>query len=183
MLPKDAVMINPTFRDRGALTNPGNLATDLLNIANIRFGAARQITVKMYDLEEAKPRYPKATKVANTSLAAEGSVMREVALCLSYYSGQNVKRKRGRLYLPLCCYAAPGSIGLRPTAQQIADTAAWASDLKALGGVDVDWGVYSAAAHAFYGVTNWWVDDEWDIQRRRGMRSITRTTGTTSENP
>jgi hypothetical protein len=52
--------------------------------------------------------------------------------------------------------------------------------LAGLGGLDVDWVVYSRVTDTARKVTNWWVDDAWDIQRRRGLRPTTRTEGTTS---
>ena len=37
-----------------------------------------------------------------------------------------------------------------------------------------------AAPNTTYTVTNWYVDDEWDVVRSRGLRATTRTAGTTS---
>jgi hypothetical protein len=39
-----------------------------------------------------------------------------------------------------------------------------------------NWIVYSKVAGAGYGVSDYWVDDEWDTQRSRGLRATTRQT-------
>jgi hypothetical protein len=49
-----------------------------------------------------------------------------------------------------------------------------------LGGVDVDWIVWSEKDKAAHKVTNWFVDDGWDVVRSRRLKATTRTTGTTS---
>jgi hypothetical protein len=53
--------------------------------------------------------------------------------------------------------------------------------LTALGGLDVDWVVYSRVDNRSSPVTDWFVDNSWDTQRRRGPRATSRITGTTSE--
>jgi hypothetical protein len=40
--------------------------------------------------------------------------------------------------------------------------------------------VWSRIEHAAHSVTNYYVDDEWDIQRRRGGRPTSRVSGTGS---
>jgi hypothetical protein len=42
----------------------------------------------------------------------------------------------------------------------------------------LDWTVASTVDKVARNVTNYWVDDEWDIQRRRGYRGTTRNLGT-----
>jgi hypothetical protein len=39
---------------------------------------------------------------------------------------------------------------------------------------NTNWIVYSKTAGQSYGVSDCWVDDEWDIQRSRGLRGTTR---------
>jgi hypothetical protein len=40
--------------------------------------------------------------------------------------------------------------------------------------------VYSPTTGQTKKVEHWWVDDEWDTQRRRGLRATTRDEGTVS---
>jgi len=43
-----------------------------------------------------------------------------------------------------------------------------------IGGVDWKFGVWSKTYKHFTQTTQAWVNDEWDIQRRRGLRETTR---------
>jgi hypothetical protein len=49
-----------------------------------------------------------------------------------------------------------------------------------LGGSDVDWIVWSRKNHTATKVQNYWVDDEWDTVRSRGLKRSTRQVATTS---
>jgi hypothetical protein len=51
-------------------------------------------------------------------------------------------------------------------------------DLSAVGGVNVDWSVYSPTTGQNNAITNLWVDNEWDTQRRRGLRPTSRSVAT-----
>jgi hypothetical protein len=51
-----------------------------------------------------------------------------------------------------------------------------------LGGTNVDWIVWSTVLSSAAKVTDWWVDDSWDIIRSRKLQSFQpRLKGTTSE--
>jgi hypothetical protein len=52
--------------------------------------------------------------------------------------------------------------------------------LAGIGGADVDWIVWSRKQKLAHQVTDWFVDDEWDVIRSRGFTPAQRTTGTTS---
>jgi hypothetical protein len=181
--PRDRCYINPTFEDNAGLELGDwdgpceDLATalDTWTIAS-----PVEITVKAYDAQGTPPVYPIGSAVRNLGLNPSVAVPREVALCLSYYSTNNVPRRRGRLYVPAQGFAEFGA-GLRPTAAQIAKVAALAPIFEGLGGANIDWVVFSKLDNDARPVTNWWVDNEWDTIRSRGMRGTTRTTGTTSE--
>lgn len=182
---RDKVMINPHFKDSSVpflVQNVGNLVNDLASGLQTWClpAGTREITVTAYDAEGPAPHPPLATKVLNPGAAPGAGGPRELALCLSFYGGENTPRKRGRLYIPLFVpgigYGAP-----RPDATARAKVGALVPIFTGLGGVDVDWCVWSRTNQAAYSVTNWWVDDEWDVQRRRGLKPSTRLTGTTSE--
>ena len=134
--------------------------------------------VRAYALSDSLPRPPRGT--GDTTQAGTGSAIgpREVALCLSFFHERNIKRQRGRLYLgPIPKVYCDE----RPQSSATGYATALAEGLEGVGGVNVDWSIWSPTDSAMRKVTNWWVDDEWDTQRSRGLRSTTRASGTTSE--
>lgn len=179
--PKDVIAINPCFRDQGASSNPDGLATDLLALLNTwQQRGAPGIRVKLYDLQGTKPVYPAAEKknAAWGGAPVSSNVVREVALCLSFYGTQNVKRHRGRLYIPLTLFgSAPSTYA---TATMMTKVMSLGPLFAALGGVDVDWIVWSKLDNAARKVEHYWCDDSWDTVRSRGLKSSTRQTATTS---
>lgn len=185
MLPRDRFTITPHFRHQLDPTGIGGpdwqaLADDLANALKgwELAPTAHELTVKLYDLGESHPRRPKATKVLNANMANEAAYMREIALCLSFSGGPNLPQNRGRLFIPhvKCSNGAPG---VRPTATERDKVAALVPLLSGLGGENVDWIVWSPTRSAATKVERYFVDDEWDVQRRRGGRPTTRTQGTT----
>jgi len=50
-----------------------------------------------------------------------------------------------------------------------------AQGIADIGGIDVSWQVWSPTDNQGRDVTNAWVDDAWDVQRRRGLRASTRS--------
>ena len=182
-LPRDVMQINPCFRRQPALTDMDGLASDLATVLDTWAGVGQfKITVKFYDLEGTPPVFPAGQATKNPGVTASAiAVNREVALCLSFYSGHPQPRTRGRLYLPYALLGAGAtSMAERPSASQRTKAAALVPGFASLGGADVDWIIWSRVDHAAHIVTNWWVDDEWDVQRRRGLKATARTTGTTS---
>lgn len=179
--PRDRITITPHF-NIASLGGTGwqGLADDLCAALNTWLGNGREVVVKAYDAEHAKPNPPQATKTLNAGLTPVSPNNRETALCLSFYSGSNVPRKRGRLYIP-AMFLTTGVVPVRPTQAQRDQLSQFVSIFTNLGGVNVDWVVWSRADRAARKVTNWFVDDDWDVQRRRGLRPTTRSTGTTGE--
>lgn len=167
----------------GALseTDLGAMCADIVELYATRYGNPNsEILCKAYDTD-AKPNYPRATVIVNAGVPWSQTVPRELALCLSY-AGENRgnKSERGRMYLnPMM--KAPATIpGLRPDTQ----TMQWALDwytlsnesLPDLGGVDWQFGIWSKTYNKFTKSTQAWCNDDWDIQRRRGLRESTRLT-------
>ena len=171
-LPRDRVSINPHFFGN----NPDALADVLVNNfkAITEVGALTPFDIKVYDAEKAPPNYPLEIRTNATGFTTT-TKPREVAMCLSYYSTYNRPRYRGRLYIP--GQFISGAFGIRPTAPQRVIVGNWAHALSTNMPESHNWVVYSKRNAASYGVTNWWVDDEWDIQRSRGMRPTTRLEG------
>jgi hypothetical protein len=128
--------------------------------------------VKMYNMEDPKPRPLRKTAVG-TGSGGSASGPQEVALCLSFYGERNLPRQRGRLYIGP--YFA-GSAGGRPTATQMGKLITLGNGIANLGGINVKWVVYSPTAGSTKGVTNTWVDNAWDTQRSRGLAPTARQT-------
>lgn len=179
VLPRDQFVVTPHFDDAGALTDPQALCDDWAAAVDALMLPTRQIVVKAYDAEGTPPVYPQGEATLNVGAAPAALSPGEVALCLSFYSERNVPRQRGRLFLPVSAVFA--GLVARPVATHLDHAEAWADAAQALGGVDVDWVVYSKLDGVARPVTNWWCDDEWDTVRSRGLRGTTRRMGTTSE--
>lgn len=145
-------------------------------------GATTPYSVTAYKRGGAKLGFP----VAKVSRNPAGTpkvlpVIPEAAVCLSYYSDHNAPRYRGRMYLPAWLLGATSS-SMGPTIPAALRTAcdSLVGYLQGLGGVNVDWGLWSEADHTFRKATNYFISDAWAIQRRRGIRETARTTGTTT---
>jgi hypothetical protein len=168
--------------DPGAGTDWLNLAVETRDAFRLReqIPTGYVIQATAYDMDDVKPRPVKgfAAPLAPNVPSAADAGPREVALCLSYFSERNVPRKRGRIYLgPFNTGALPA----RPFDSTIGFLGALAGRLAGVGGIDVDWSLYSPTAGGLSKITNWWVDDEWDTIRSRGMKPTKRTSGTTGE--
>lgn len=163
-------------------------------IASIQMADPRA-TYKYYDMSAPLPRVPFATITPTQSVAngALASLPSEVCACLSYrgaiVSGTAPARRRGRLYIgPLnntsgtivgdvTTLAARVHGNLALTATQNAKRLK--TDALAAG---FEWGVYSetlragnAAIQGFTPITHVWMDNSFDIQRRRGVAPTSRT--------
>lgn len=137
--------------------------------------------VKLYDAEAPAPNYPKAVYETQQNQRNMTQWVHELALCLSYYSVHNVQRHRGRLYLCPGLMFNTAGLDQFATTVQMQKMADYAKVLQDIGGVNVDWCVWSRTDRKAYPVTDFWVDNEWDTQRRRGMKATQRITGSTDE--
>jgi hypothetical protein len=186
--PKNQAVITPCFRRQLDITDPTSgtdakqLCDDLLAaISSWSVVTSDALTVTAYNLQGAKPNYPmaqsKGSAVPNTLTSNP-----QQALCLSFYGTDNVPRKRGRLYLPAWLMTTSFSETGAPIASATIRTkaAALVPIFAGLGGANVDWIVWSRAGSFASKVTNYFVDEAWDVQRRRKLKSANRTTGTTS---
>ena len=162
----------------------GELAGDLAEGCKAWQSASavpHKIKVKLYDAEAAKPNYPKAIYETQDPIRTLDQWPHELALCLSYYAVHNAPRQRGRLYIcPGLCFTA-SAMGPYATDVEIQKIADLAQVFEDLGGVNVDWVVWSRLTHTAHAVTDYWVDNGWDVQRRRGVPGTKRVEGTTDE--
>jgi hypothetical protein len=170
-LPKDAITINPHYNGDDAAGIAAALKSNLLAHADV--GPSWPFTVKVYDAEKAPPSYPLA-EAQNVAAAKATGYPRELALCLSYYATWNRPGFRGRLYIPICFLG--GTASLRPSAGQMTKALQWANVLNTGMPPGTIWEVWSPTQKRGSGVSNTWVDDEWDIQRKRGLRGTSRQT-------
>lgn len=137
------------------------------------------LTWKLFDLDDPEPRVPTDVGSATLNPGSGSALPTEVALCLSFQanpiSGTPQGRRRNRVYLPFFNAAANDASGRPSTAvvnaiNTAADTLWDASEAAA----DWSWVVYSPTDVAAYAIDNGWVDNEWDIQRRRGRLANSR---------
>lgn len=131
------------------------------------------LQIKAYDMSDAEPRQPRAFE-QRTVVSSAACGPREVALCLSYWSDRNLPRFRGRMYIGPwqagACQERPedgARISLQTLALGIAD----------LGGVNVQWVQHSPTTGHYKTVKHWWVDNEWDTMRSRGLKGTARLEG------
>lgn len=177
LLPRDAVCITPHFDGLGGNAQSIANALNVNLAANGLIGNTPMWTIKVYDALKAKPNPPLATVIhAGGGTPTTSGFPRDVALCLSFYAGVNSPRRRGRLYFPKNFIT--GGLGLRPTATQRDDVGGMAALFTTGMPTSVKWAVFSRRDQQTFPVTNWFVDDEWDTQRKRGLRPSARTVGT-----
>lgn len=160
--------------------NYQTLANDLRDIYAARsWIQGCVIEVRAYNMADAKPR-PERAFAKVTKAGTLGACARQVAICLSYYSDRNLPQQRGRIYTG----PWPQSAALVPTAA-MTDVMALGAALAGLGGINVDWSVYSPT-RATQGddptmtISNYWCDNSWDVVRSRKLKATTRQTATTS---
>lgn len=140
--------------------------------------ATKEVQVKAYDTD-AVPNYPRASVVVNAGVPWQCSSPREIALCMSFAANnRGNKSERGRIYLMPSLVAGQNLLGNRPAPGQIT----WAlnfytspnNSFPDIGGVDWKFGVWSPTYKRFTQSQQAWVNDDWDVQRRRGLRESTR---------
>ena len=137
--------------------------------------------IRWYNLEDDEPRVPFEDELSGITAGAGTPTARELAICLSfrgeYVSGASAARRRGRIYFGPLVATAIGSTGLVLTAAVTTMATAGGALLTASNAAsDWAWIVWSPTSGAGYPVTEGWVDNAPDIQRRRGTLATVRTT-------
>lgn len=155
------------------------MCADIVNMYQLRYTQQlSEITCKAYDTD-AVPNYPRAQKTVNAGAVWPCTVNPETALCLSF-AGHNRgnKSERGRIYLNPALRAGGTVLGQRPTAADMTFAMKFYTEpnqsFPDLGGVDWKFGIYSPTYQKFTQSVQAWCNDEWDTQRRRGLRETTR---------
>lgn len=174
-LVKNSIVNTLYFNVSGSIEDPDyqNLVDDLYAVwAAKPWGLARYIDIRAYDMADPEPREVRGQKVGQVA-GSKAYGPDQVALCLSYYADRNLPRQRGRIYLGPW---ATTDMNSRPTLQVMNQALGLATDLADLGGLNVDWSLYSPTNSTATRISDAWVDDSWDIIRSRKLPSGTRVT-------
>jgi hypothetical protein len=139
-------------------------------------GASR---IQTYNMADPTPREPQSHIFQLDGTNTGDSFPAEVSAVLSFYSDRNLPRQRGRVFLGPLKTSAGGLItrdvvpqsGFLNTVAQAADRLRQAADDPTF----LVWSVHSDVSGLYLPVTNGWVDDAFDIQRRRGTKTQART--------
>lgn len=160
-------------------TDLEDLAGDIIAMYQSKYGHAdKEVSCKVYDVGPT-PNYPLATVTVNAGIPWVLNVPRELSLCLSF-AGENKgnRNERGRIYLSPHLNAAQASMAARPSQAQLDWALSWYTEsnnsFPDLGGVDWKFGIWSRTQNRFTQSEQAWCNDDWDIQRRRGLRESTR---------
>lgn len=139
--------------------------------------------IDIYDVASVPTGPPIFSKAMTFGTAyAATSLPLEVALVNSFQGDKITSmpqsRRRGRNYLgPFNTYAMSADAGLpRPLLDLIVTMNAASKRLQeeAISDADAEWCVWSRTTDLFVPVTNGWVNNEWDTQRRREAKETDR---------
>jgi hypothetical protein len=156
---------------------------DVVDVAN--YCLINSAYVNCYNMDEPEPRVPTVVDINTPNVNYAASVIpTEVSCVLSFQgdpqSGVSQRRRRGRVYIPGITAAMlnQSPAGSYPTfaTSFISQVIAAAEELMTSGITnDIPWCVYSPTASLYTAVTNGWVDNSPDTQRRRSVDAVTRT--------
>lgn len=137
--------------------------------------------IKYSELPGVKPNYPFDEDTWNLTAAPSGTAIPdELAVCLSFQgaraAGAPQSRRRGRIYMgPHNTAALTANRPLTALQTNLANYALTLKNAVTAAGAGFEWGIWSNADSHLVVVTNGWVDNAWDVQRRRGVDATTRT--------
>lgn len=203
MLPADRVVNTYFFKNEGAVTPLTEAEAATLAAAmqdaytalapNLGSTLSGTGSIDVYDMADPEPRVPLASGPLGTMALGGSALPAEVALCLSFrgavVSGIPQARSRGRVFLgPLSSSmaVAGGDGDIRPSAAIMDFIANWgASFNQVVGPGSTTWlhSVFSERSTLLVGgtvgnstkpVVEYWCDNAFDTQRRRGVLPTTR---------
>lgn len=170
---KDAIVNTLYFNVSGSVDDPdyNSLGNDLYTIwAGRIWAAGRFLDIRGYDMSDPEPREVKYRKTGQVTGTAPNGV-RQVALALSYYSDRNLPRQRGRIFLGPWNLSQPSA-----STTQTAAVIGLAPLLAGLGGLNVDWSLWSPTTQTSSRINHAWVDDSYDIIRSRKLKAVAART-------
>lgn len=151
------------------------------DMSNVISRVANACKIKVYDLADAMPRIPieRSWTLGPSLSSAATELPAELAVCASFFAGVNRPRFRGRVYLGpwqlLISADAPTQQRAVIGSATVASVAAAFRRLIDKTANTQNLAVYSTVDNVARIVTGGWVDDAWDIQRRRGQTAQSRT--------
>jgi hypothetical protein len=165
-------------------TVPGAPSTDSVS-SWFSAALAGTATIDIYDLADPEPRVPVHTDTFTFSPGGD-RLPSEVAYVISWAadpeSGTIPARRRGRTFLgPLSLEGHNGGTG-RPHDAMRLSIARAGRDLIAAADASIEWDfvVFSPTGNSHAVITNGWIDNAFDTQRRRGLAPTDRTVITDS---
>lgn len=187
-VPENYITNSWAFQGTDVLTNTTGITTALKDFYD-DFGSyiSPSITqnghmVKYYELPGSVPNYPFEEDSWNLAVAPSGTALpSELAVCLSFQGDRQAgfpqARRRGRVYLGP--FDTGSTTGDRPSSALLTAlgtaAATFAANIDALTGQNL-WAVWSPSDQVTVPITDGWIDNAWDIQRRRGVVYTSRTT-------
>jgi hypothetical protein len=196
--PKDTVWNNWHFRSDAIAHNDDDIAdinTALLGLyqdSDLRLSPYLSGTgeLKHYDMSQPEPRAPIYDSTFLFSPDSVPGLPCELAVCLSYHaprtSGVNMARRRGRIYMgPFSAdWLHDDGADNRPSTTLLDLLSTHGAALLGNLGTThaLEWVVYSPTEFAETGLLSvscngldgGWIDNAWDIQRRRGAEATAR---------
>lgn len=197
-LPEDRFVNNWVFRNDGTIeaghTGATNMADRVTRVLRAFYAepepaTGRSVTsylspclkaeleLRVYDLGQAPPREAHIRKVPLPARSAQGYPA-EVAAVLTYFSGRNLPRRRGRIFLgPL-----GSGVGTMTSDGRVRLDGNFMETVLGRGlnviktSENVKWCILSQADAAAHIIGNLWMDDSFDTQRRRGEKAGDRRT-------
>lgn len=190
-LPEDVIVNTFAFVGNAGTTHQG-MHDELVGPLNTFYGswasyrAADFVTsaeLRTYDFADPEPREPIISALTVTGTSSGNPFPAEVACCLSYYASRNLPRRRGRLYLGPLTSSAMNIATDEPRVSTtfmnvILDAAeAFQDDITtSTVGEAMGWAVHSRSDGVFRQITDLWMDNAFDTQRRRGVSASNRLT-------
>lgn len=131
--------------------------------------------VRVYELSDPMPREPEVYPLTLAAPLSTVKLPNELSVCLSYHAGRNLKRQRGRIYIgPLTDAALLGAGETVDVRVSPALTQTIAASAAAMAASIIPWVVWSPSDGVARAVERGWVDNAFDIQRRRGAKATQR---------
>lgn len=161
-------------------------------LSTVALGAANlQIETRIYHGDDQEPREPHPVMLGvDLTPFANAGIPNELAVCVSFFSERNIPRQRGRVFIgPLANGAMETPVsgeGDRQIATACVNEMVTAATGMLTGTNGVIWCTKSGLAipdpagaippPIYRQVTDGWVDNAFDVQRRRGSEASSRTT-------
>lgn len=157
-------------------TPPAGQTEEIAFFLSASLSRVADAEMRFYNLADPEPR---EASVITFTLDAAGTADRlpdEVAICTSFYSVRNLPRQRGRIFIgPFNSQAIDLATG-RPKSV-LRDVIGGATErLANESDVTNQWVILSTASvpDTTFTVTDGWIDNAWDTQRRRGLAATSR---------